>query len=178
MKKNLRGFVKKNSFRVLAGISMMFATLNSEARLTLQEIRTASKNVLAVFFTSDTLNLTKVDISNVSEWKINGRPCKSIYRYSTKAGMCDHHIYLQTTDLAEGREYELITPYGSRKFKFDSRTIFCESIKTNQAGYSALSKVRYANFTIWRGTGGSRKIDGPLPAWEVFNLSSGKTITR
>jgi hypothetical protein len=81
-------------------------------------------------------------------------------------------------DLVEGREYELITPYGHRKFKFDSRTLFCEAIKTNQAAYSALSKVRYANFTIWLGTGGSRKIDGPLPAFEVFNQRTGKTIAR
>ena len=172
-----RGFVKNNIFRVFAIISMIFATLNAEAKLTLQEVRSASKDVLVVFFTSDTLNLTEADISNPSEWKINGQPCRSIYRYSTKADLCDHHIYLQTNDLVEGRKYTVTTPYGSRKFKFDSRTLFCESIKTNQAAYSALSKVRYANFTIWLGTGGSRKINGPLPAWEVFNQSSGKTIT-
>ncbi|HPI69043.1 MAG TPA: glycoside hydrolase family 9 protein [Bacteroidales bacterium] len=178
MKDNQIDFFKKNSFRAFVIISLIFATINAEAKLTLQEIRSASKDVLVVFFTSDTLNLTEVDISNASEWKINGQPCKSIYRYSTKADMCDHHIYLQTTDLVEGREYEVITPYGRKKFKFDSRTIFCESIKTNQAAYSALSKVRYANFTIWLGTGGSRKINGRLPAWEVFNQATGKTIAR
>jgi endoglucanase len=168
--------MKNNILRVVTIISMMLSTLNSQAKLTLQEIRSASKDVLVVFFTSDTLNLSEVDISNISEWKINGQPCRSIYRYSTKANMCDHHIYLTITDLVEGREYELTSPYGKRKFKFNSRTLFCEAIKTNQAGYSALSKVRYANFTIWLGTGGSRKIDGPLPAFEVFNQITGKTI--
>lgn len=165
-------------FRVLAIASIMLTTLNAEAKLTLREVRTASNEVLVAFFTSDTLDLNEVDISNVSAWKVNGRPCTSIYRYSTKANKCDHHIYLQTAGLVEGREYELTTPYGSRKFRFDSRTLFCESIKTNQAAYSALSKVRYANFTIWLGTGGSRKIEGKLPAWEVFDQKTGKTVAK
>ncbi|NLO01825.1 MAG: hypothetical protein GX126_05825, partial [Bacteroidales bacterium] len=154
------------------------ATINAEAKLTLQEVRSASRDVLVVFFTSDTLNLTEVDISNRSDWKINGQPCLAIFRYATKANNCDHHIYLQTSDLVEGRKYKLTTPYGNKKFKFDSRTLFCESIKTNQSGYSALSKVRYANFTIWLGTGGSRKIEGALPDYEVFNQVTGKTIVK
>jgi endoglucanase len=157
---------------------MMLSSFNAQAKLTLQEIRSAKKDVLVVFFTSDTLNLTEVDISNVSQWTINGLPCKSIYRYSTKANKCDHHIYLQTSDLVEDREYVLKTPYGNRKFRFDSRTLFCESIKTNQAAYSALSNVRYANFTIWLGTGGSRKIEGQFPDFEVFNQITGKTIAK
>ena len=156
----------------------MLSTLSTQAKLTLQEIRSASKDVLVVFFTSDTLNLSEADISNVSQWTINGQPCRSIYQYSTKANKCDHHIYLQTAALVEGREYELKTPYGNRKFKFDSHSIFCESIKTNQAAYSALSKVRYANFTIWLGTGGTRKIEGPLPTYEVFSQITGKTIAK
>lgn len=170
--------MKNNIIRLVAVISMTLATINAQAKLTLQEIRSASKDVLVVFFTSDTLNLSEVDISNVSGWTINGEPCRSIYRYSTKANKCDHHIYLQTTDLVEGRKYELKTPYGNRKFKFNSRTLFCEAVKTNQAAYSALSTVRYANFTIWLGTGGSRKVEGPLPDFEVFSQVTGKTIAR
>ncbi|HEX2969102.1 MAG TPA: glycoside hydrolase family 9 protein [Bacteroidales bacterium] len=168
----------KRNIRSAAVISMMLLSLNTQAKLTLQEIRSAAKDVLVVFFTSDTLNLPEVDISNTSDWTINGKPCRAIYRYSTKANKCDHHIYIQTDDLVNGRKYELKTPYGKREFKFDSRTIFCEAIKTNQAAYSALSTVRYANFTIWLGTGGSRKIEGALPAFEVFNQNTGKTITR
>lgn len=85
---------------------------------------------------------------------------------------------MQTSDLVEGKSYELVTPYGKSKFRFSSRSMFCESIKTNQAGYSALSKVRYANFNIWLGTGGNRMIEGTLPSYEVFDQRSGKTIVR
>jgi hypothetical protein len=67
MKDNQIDFFKKNSFRAFVIISMIFATFNAAAKLTLQEIRSASKDVLVVFFTSDTLNLTEVDISNASE---------------------------------------------------------------------------------------------------------------
>jgi endoglucanase len=170
--------MKTYKYFVVAFIIMMGTTLAAEARLNIREVRSASNDVLVIFFTSDTLDLNEVDISNPAAWKINGQPCKSIHRYSTKADMCDHHIYLQTDDLTEGKEYNITTPYGSRKFRFDSKTIFCEAIKTNQAGYSALSKVRYANFAIWLGTGGSRKIEGPLPSYEVLDIESGKTLVK
>jgi endoglucanase len=147
-----------------------------EAKLTLQEVRSASSDVLVAFFTSDTLNINEVDISDVSKWKINGQPCKNTFRFATEANACDHYVYLQTSPLIEGKKYELETPYGKKKFRFSSYETFCESIKTNQAGYSALSKVRYANFAIWLGTGGSRKIEGPLPAYEVFRLYSGEIV--
>ncbi|MBN2029876.1 glycoside hydrolase family 9 protein [bacterium] len=147
-----------------------------EATLTLQEIRSASNTVLVVFFTSDTLDIDEVDIGNRSKWKINGQQPIHIYRYATQADACDHHIYLETTELVEGKTYQIETPHGHATFQFREREIFCESIKTNQAGYSALSTVRYANFAIWLGTGGSRKIDGPLPAYEVFQQYTGKTI--
>jgi endoglucanase len=64
------------------------------------------------------------------------------------------------------------------KFRFKSREIFCETIKTNQTGYSGLSKTRYANMSIWLGTGGGRKIEGDLPEYEVFSHNSGKTVAR
>jgi len=40
-----------------------------------------------------------------------------------------------------------------------------ESIKVNQNGYSALSQVRYANFAVWLGDGGSLNelAGGPIP---------------
>lgn len=158
--------------------TLVFSTLSVDAKLTLSEIRSASKDILVAFFSSDTLDLNEADISDLSKWTINGKPCTAIYRYVTKADACDHHIYMQTSDLAEGKSYELVTPYGKSKFRFSSRSLFCESIKTNQVGYSALSEVRYANFNIWLGTGGSRKIEGPLPSWEVFDQRSGKTIVR
>jgi endoglucanase len=169
--------MRKFSMIIFTVMLINFSALGAEARLTLQEVRTASRNILVAFFTSDMLNLKEVDITDKTKWKINGQPFDNIFLYATKANACDYHVYLQTSDLVEGKKYELVTPYGSRNFRFTSRNMFCESIKTNQAGYSALSKVRYADFAIWLGTGGSRKIDGQIPAYEVFDLNSGKTIT-
>ncbi|NQT26350.1 glycoside hydrolase family 9 protein [candidate division KSB1 bacterium] len=151
---------------------------NLQAKLTLQEVRTVSSDVLVAFFTSDTLDIHESDIADSSAWTINGKPAKTISRYVTQADPCDHTIYLQTDQLKEGKKYELSTPFGDMKFKFKAREIFCESIKTNQVGYSVLSKTRYANFAIWLGTGGSRKIEGELPKFEVFNLNSGKVIAK
>ena len=70
------------------------------------------------------------------------------------------------------------TPYGRKELKFKEREIFCESIKTNQTGYSALSNTRYANFAIWLGTGRSRKIEGKLPQYIVFRQFSGKVVAK
>lgn len=150
----------------------------AHAKLTLKEVRTASKDVLVVFLKSDTLDVNEADITTLSDWQVNGQPVKSIFRYATQADPCDHHIYLQTDNLVEGKKYKLATPYGEKKFRFRAREIFCESIKTNQAGYSALSKIRYANLSIWLGTGGSRKIEGELPEYEVFQRNSRKAVAK
>ena len=150
----------------------------AEAELTLREIRTASDDVLVAFFTSDTLNVEEADIQNTAEWQIDGRPVTNIYRYATQADLCDHHIYLQTDKLVEGKNYRLQTPYGEKEFQFKAREIFCESIKTNQAGYSALAKRRYANFAVWLGTGGTREIAGQLPEYEVFEQFTGRTVAN
>lgn len=165
--------------RLFAPILLMFfftGLFDAEAKLMLREVRTVSNDIVVAFFTSDTMDISESDSSDLSQWKLNGEPCSAIYRYITKADAADHHIYLKTSPLAEGNEYMLETPYGSRHFTFNERKIFCESIKTNQAGYSALAKQRYAIFSIWLGTGGSRKIEGPIPAYEVFDQRSGLTI--
>jgi len=150
----------------------------THAKLTLKEIRTASNTLLVLYFTSDTLDLQEVTIDNTSYWKINGEPVQEIYRYATQADACDHHIYLQTFPLVEGEKYTIETPYGDTDFQFQEREIFCESIKTNQAGYCALSNVRYANFAIWLGTGGNRKIEGPLPYYIVLDQYANKEIVK
>ena len=108
-----------------------------KAHLTLQEIRTAADDVIVLYFTSDTLNVQEVDTQDALEWKINGNVVKGISRFATKADACDHYIYLQTDKLIEGKSYRIETPYGNTEFKFNERKIFCESIKTNQAAYSA-----------------------------------------
>ena len=106
-----------------AAMIFLFAD-NALAKLTLQEVRAASGNVLVVFFTSDTLDLTETDISDEQAWKINGTPTVSINRYVTKADACDHHIYLETSGLIEGMEYLVETPYGNKEFRFSERDIF------------------------------------------------------
>jgi endoglucanase len=146
------------------------------SKVTFSEVRTASDNVIVAFFVSDTVNIEEVDTSDLSQWKINGKPAKSINKYVMQANQCNHHIYLETDKLVAGKKYKVETPFGNKEFTFDDREIFCESIKTNQVGYSAFSKTRYANFAIWLGTGGSRKIEGALPGYEVFETGSGKTI--
>jgi endoglucanase len=163
--------------RYLTVVFVFCSVLQIEAKLTLQEIRSASKDVLVVFFTSDTMDINEVDISDLSKWKVNGQSVKNIFRYVTPANACDHHIYLQTSELVEGKMYKLVTPYGKMKFQFSAREIYCESIKTNQGSYSSLSKKRYANFAVWLGTGGSRKIEGKLPSYEVFKQFTGEKIT-
>ena len=161
-------------------VLLVFVTNHAavQATLTFQEIRTASNSVLVAFFTSDTTDVDEVSIDTPEEWTVNGVPATGLSRYATMADACDHHVYLETDVLVEGKDYEIKTPYGSQKITFKSEDIFCESIKTNQAGYSTLSNVRYANFAIWLGIGGIRKIDGPLPAYEVIDLKNQKVVTQ
>ncbi|MEJ2111550.1 MAG: cellulase N-terminal Ig-like domain-containing protein, partial [Acidobacteriota bacterium] len=142
----------------------------------LKEVRTASNDVLVVLFSGDSADPDSISIDAKERWRINGEPVLEIYKYATVADPSDHHIYLKTSRLEENREYRIETPYGEKKILFRERDIFCEAIKTNQAGYSALSRVRYANFALWLGTGGSQRIQGPIPAYTVFALDSGETV--
>ena len=156
-----------------AGISLF---QNGYGKLSLQEVRTASDHILVLLFTSDIPDVNEVKIDSINAWRINGEPAGKIFRFATRADACDHYVYLETSILTEGKNYHIETPYGETHIQFQERNVFCESIKTNQAGYSALSKSRYANFAIWLGNGGSRSIEGPLPVYNVFELSTGKTI--
>ncbi len=174
LKQQMHKFIKI----ILSSLIILLNVSNTYAELTLKEVRTASKNILVAFFTSDIIDVNEADISNTKDWKINKRPVKKIYKYVMQADPCDHHIYLETNNLKKGKKYFLQTPYGNTEFVYNPANILCESIKINQAGYSALSKTRYANFAIWLGTGGSRKIGGALPGYKVINISSGKKITK
>ena len=149
------------------------ATWSSHAELSFQEIRTASPTVLVAFFKSTVIKADEVNTTDLSKWKLNGQPVAAINKFVTEADACDHHIYLQVPPLASGTAYTLETPLGKTNFVFDDRQILCESIKVNQNAYSALSKARYANVSIWLGDGGVKKISGDLPAYTVFNLSTG-----
>lgn len=148
------------------------------ADLELKEVRTASKNILVACFKSGVVNASEVNTNELAAWKLNGQPVAAIHKFVTEADACDHHIYLEVPGLAQGSTNTLQTPHGGKTFVFDERETFCESIKSNQSGYSALSKVRYANFAIWLGDGGTRKIEGNLPTFEVFKLADGSVVTR
>ncbi len=154
----------------------LLLSLTANANLSFQEIRTASKDILVVFFKSDTIYIDEVYISNHSQWKLNGKSVKSISKFVTESNKCDHYIYLGVPDLVNGNSYTLETPYETFSFTFKDTDIFCESIKTNQVGYSALSDVRYANFAIWTGDGGVKRIEGELPAYSVYEEATGKKI--
>ena len=149
-----------------------------QAALTLKEVRTASNNVLVVFFHNTALNANAVSISDISQWKVNGEAVTAINRYVMQANACDYHIYLTVPQLVNGTTYEIETPHGDTSIVFDDHKIFCESIKTNQAAYSALCKSNYAYFAIWLGDGGSRQISGTLPAYQVFEVYTNKVVAQ
>ena len=159
-------------------VSFLCCSLSVHAELSLTEIRTASNNVLVAYYKSDIIKADQVDTNDVSLWKLNGQPVTAINKYVTEANACDHHIYLQVSTLVNGTTYKLQTPHGDKTFLFDDKKIFCESIKTNQNAYCALSKVRYANFAIWLGDGGSKQISGDLPTYTVFEVSTGRQVTQ
>ncbi|MFI5380229.1 MAG: glycoside hydrolase family 9 protein [Tepidisphaerales bacterium] len=154
------------------------SSLAADAALSLKEVRTASNTVLVAYFKSTKIDANEVNTADLSPWKLNGQPVTAINKFVTEADACDHHIYLQVPALVSGTKYTLQTPHGDMSFVFDDRTTFCESIKTNQNAYSALSKVRYANFAIWLGDGGAKQINGDLPAYAVFKMADGATITQ
>jgi len=166
----------KPPFRFLMIVLYFFFTMNIQAGVSLEEIRTASDRVLVLLFRSDTTDPGAVEISGPGQWTVNGKAPEAIHRFVMQADWADHHIYLETGRLEEGMEYRVESPYGSKSFVFRERDMLCESIRVNQSGYSARSRSRYANLGIWLGTGGSRVIEGPLPGYEVFRISDGQTV--
>ena len=186
--------MKKTIFLIL----LLIHTSSASAKLTLQEIRTASNNVLVAFFVSDkvvatnynqwikeAVDVNEVETDDISAWKLNGKQPLAIHKFVTESSAtcsepkgCEHRIYLEIPQLINGAQYKLETPHGVKTFVFNDRAMLCESIKTNQNGYSALSSVRCANFSIWMGTGESKQISGALPAYEVFEISTGRLVSR
>ena len=171
----------------------------ASATLVLKEIRTASSDVLVVVFTSEIIlpstnyniwintvvDVNEVETDDISAWKINGKQPFAIHKFATESSAtstgpkgCEHYIFLEIPQLINGQNYSLETPHGDTTFVFNDQTMFCESIKMNQNGYSALSNVRYANFAIWLGTGGTKQISGILPEYEVFEISTGNIVSR
>ena len=153
----------------------LLLSLSASAKLTIQEIRTASNNVIELFYTSDTLDANEVDISNPAQWKVNGAEVLAVNRIGAAADKCDHFVYLTVPTLKNGKKYKIETPYGNYSLKFQDKAVYCEAIKTNQVAYSALSTKRFANFAIYLGDGGVKKIEGALPHYTVYKLKGKKT---
>ena len=189
--------------KLIKYLVIIFLLLNiisqTKAALVLKEIRTASSDVLVVVFNSEiilsstnynTWINTKIDVNEVktddiSAWKLNGEQPLEIYKFVTESSAtnsspkrAEHRIFLKVPKLIDGAEYKLETPHGDTTFVFNDRTMFCELIKTNQNAYSGLSHARFANFAIWLGTGGSKQIEGELPEYEVYEMSSGNIISQ
>ena len=131
--------------------------------LKLVEVRTTSDRVLVAYFLGPDMMQVSTDSPG---WSLNGKQPAKIDKWITPnwSGIdfgYEHHIYLTMNEpFVQGNKYQLKTPHGEISFTFDSKNIYCESIKTNQSGYSALSKVRYANFAIWNGTEVARGLPG------------------
>jgi endoglucanase len=191
--------MKKYVMKKIIFLLLLFIHIScASAKLTLQEIHTASNKVLVAVFVSEkvvatnynqwikeVVDVNEVETEDISTWKLNGQLPLAIHKFVTESSatsdlpkMCEHRIYLEIPQLINGTQYKLETPHGDKTFVFNDRTMLCESIKTNQNGYSALSSVRYANFSIWMGTGGSQQISGALPAYDVFDISTGHLVSR
>ncbi len=159
--------IKKISTIILA--TFIFGVSSLQAKVTFSEIRTASDNIIVAFFTGDEINAEAVDVSSPEQWKINGKQAEIIGNYAMQASGFDYHVYLKSGKLNVGEKYVIETPYGEKEITFNPNEIFCESIKVNQVGYSAGSKVRYANFAVWTGTGGGKKLENGLPGYKVVD---------
>lgn len=160
---------------LLTQLLLVSLAITIHAALKIQEIRTASDNVLEVFLLSNIVNVEETDLT-LSKWKINDISPQSIYHYAMESDSCNHFVYLESTQFQEGTSYKISTPYGDTTITFNYRDIFCSSIKTNQAAYSALSKSNFALFAIWLGNGGKKKITGPLPEYEVFEQYTNQVV--
>ncbi len=128
--------------RLLPLAIVLCSAAPASAALTLEEIHTASNNVLVAYFKSTAIKANEVNTTDLSAWKLNGEPVTAIHKFVTEADACEHHVYLQVPTLVNGTRYTLQTPHGDSNFVFDDHKVFCESIKTNQNAYSALSRVR------------------------------------
>jgi len=104
-------------------VSCLCFSLSVHAELSLTETRTASNNVLVAYFKSDVIKVDEVDTTDLSLWRLNGRPVAAINRFVTEANACDHHVYLQVPTLVNGTSYTLQTPHGKKTFVFDDKNV-------------------------------------------------------
>lgn len=159
--------------RLFLVAAVLLCAVSARAELKFQEIRTASNNVIEVFFKSDIVDMNEVN-TDPALWTVNGKRVLAVNRFSTETDKCDHFVYLTVPTLKNGKTYTVKSPHGTFVLKFDEKTTYCEAIKTNQVAYSALSKVRFANFAIYLGDGGVKPVEGKLPDYTVYDAQGVK----
>ena len=147
----------------------------------------AAPKVLVISFTDsfkpDSLPANPLK-GTASDWMVNTRHPHAVYVAAksvdelpkTKKGEypveTEYKIYLVMDESpVNGELYTVSGPFGSTSFRFDDKTLFCESIKVNQEGYHPLSTVRYANLGVFLGNGGSLL----FPSDPVYNVLDART---
>jgi endoglucanase len=160
-------------------VVVAYAEQTPSPRLT--EIRTAASDILVACFKSAELGAIETESSN---WRLNEQPPLEVSKWVTPKWdevefAYEHRIYLRFRDaFVQGRQYVLTSSHGAATFVFDDAQVYCESIKTNQSAYSALSTTRFANFAIWTANGKVERLPGPLPPYGVVEVESGKEIAE
>ena len=145
----------------------------------------SSNNETGTGTVPDAIDLTPAN------WKVNGTTPTNVYRYSitwdedklvpnsrpiSYPVIVRHKIYLRLSQtLQNGTTYNITTPYGNTSLVFNSRTTFCESIKVNQVGYAKASTVRFANYGVFMGNGGSIQFSS-TPTYDVINETTGQAV--
>lgn len=162
------------------------------------EVYTAAPNILVVELETSNNETGVGTIPDViatdrAQWTVNNVSPVGVNRYSRpydalpaiSASPDDffpitvrHRIYLTLqASFQAGQAYEVRTPYGNASLTFDPKQTYCESIRTNKAGYAKIGKVRYAYLGIYLGDGGSIRLSS-LPAYEVYDERTGALVLR
>ncbi len=179
---------------MIAFLLLIFLIISCEAKNPAQpklSLYTAASDVIVVFFSNgyDSKQLAMDPLATtIADWKVNGSPPLTIHHYArpidelpkTKQGEyplnMGYWAYLVMEEpLVNGRSYTVSGPFGQATLEFNDSSTFCESIKVNQAGYHPDSVVRYANFGLFMGDGGSRKMQEPL-RYRVLDISNQQVV--
>lgn len=181
----MRGSGQKTAGTFVSGcLAALLLGGAAQAALSIIDVRTAKNDVLVLCLRSTQGDHEPPSVST-SDYSLNSRRFSAVNRYSLthdamggtydKYFVLNHFIYLSGISLHNGESYTLSTPYGDTTFVFDDHRVVCESIHLNQAGYSSLTTRRYANFVVWLGDGGTKKLS-ETPAYTVFEQHTGETV--
>ena len=109
---------------LLTAFLSLLITLSASAGLTLREIRTASNNVIELFYQSDTLDVNEVDISDSTQWKVNGTPALAVNRVAAAADQpVSDHMHGELFPAARTDKEQIVDTAGERHLAFVSELI-------------------------------------------------------